>query len=263
MDRCCGDPLGPECIECGRVVCMACDDATDVYDRDGAPHKCHRACAGKAQDGADKASAEAPDFADEGSGPVGFATANDGSGPVGFANARAPMAVQTSVSPVLNMDEFQAIFTTSNDPHKLFTLSFATPPAVVGKLVKPAKKITKKPPKEKTEAKIDRFNPDIIEKTSDNTDALDDDEKKAGMRSRCVWYKNGHRNVQYTSKGYAGWCGQRGVVRARSGLPYERAVQKKIGTTWRYVGYPSHDGCAAKTLMSLPTASVTHIEEID
>ena len=70
MDRCCGDPLGPECIECGRVVCMACDDATDVYDRDGAPHKCHRACAGKAQDGADKASAEAPDFADEGSGPV-------------------------------------------------------------------------------------------------------------------------------------------------------------------------------------------------
>ena len=151
MDRCCGDPLGPECIECGRVVCMACDDATDVYDRDGAPHKCHRACAGKAQDGADKASAEAPDFADEGSGPVGFATANDGSGPVGFANARAPMAVQTSVSPmsvspVLNMDELQAIFTTSKDPHKLFTLSFATPPAVVGKLVKPAKKITKKPP---------------------------------------------------------------------------------------------------------------------
>ena len=186
MNRCCRDPLGPECIECGLVVCMACDDATDVYDRDGAPHKCHRACAGKAQDGADKASAEAPDFADEGSGPVGFATANDGSGPVGFANARAPMAVQTSVSPVLNMDELQAILTTSNDPHKLFTLSFATPPAVVGKLVKPAKTITKKPPKEKTEAKIDRFNPDIIEKASDNTDALDDDEKKAGMRSRCV-----------------------------------------------------------------------------
>ena len=99
MNRCCGDPLGPECIECGRVVCMAYDDATDVYDRDGAPHKCHRACAGKAQDGADKAPAEAPDFADEGSGPVGFATANDGSHPVGFANARAPMAVQTSVSP--------------------------------------------------------------------------------------------------------------------------------------------------------------------
>ena len=64
-----------------------------------------------------------------------------------------PMAVQTSVSPVFNMDELQAIFTTSKDPHKLFTLSFATPPAVVGKLVKPAKTITKKPPKEKTEAK--------------------------------------------------------------------------------------------------------------
>ena len=87
------------------------------------------------------------------------------------------------------MDELQAIFTTSNDPHKLFTLSFVTPPAVVGKLVKPAKTITKKPPKEKTEAKIDRFNPDIVDKASDNTDALDDDERKAGMRSRCVWYK--------------------------------------------------------------------------
>lgn len=50
MNRCCGDPFGPECIECGRVVCMDCDDATDAYDRDGAPHKCHRRCAGKAQD---------------------------------------------------------------------------------------------------------------------------------------------------------------------------------------------------------------------
>ena len=130
------------------------------------------------------------------------------------------MAVQTSVSPVLNMDDLQMVFTTSNNPRHWITFSRVTPAAVVGKLVKPAKTITKKPPKEKTEAKIDRFNPDIIEKASDNTDALDDDEKKAGMRSRCVWYKNGHRNVQYTSKGYAGWCGQRGVVRARSGLPY-------------------------------------------
>ena len=99
---------------------------------------------------------------------------------------------------------------------------------MVGKLVKPAKTITKKLPKEKTEAKIDRFNPDIVDKAKDNTDALDDDERKAGMRSRCVWYKNGHRTVQYTSNGYAGWCGQRGVVRARSGLPYERPVQKKF-----------------------------------
>ena len=123
---------------------------------------------------------------------------------------------------------FKRFFTTSNDPHKLFTLSFATPPAVVGKLVKPAKTITKKPPKEKTEAKIDRFNPDIIDKASDNTDAPDDDEKKAGMRSRCVWYKNGNRTVQYTSKGYAGWCGQRSVARARSGLPYARPIQTKF-----------------------------------
>ena len=126
---------------------MACDDATDVYDRDGAPHKCHRACAGKAQDGADKAPAEAPDFADEGSGPVGFAiandgsgpvgfaTANDGSGPVGFADARVPMAVQTSVSPVLNMDDLQMVFTTSNNPRHWITFSRVTPAAVVGKLV--------------------------------------------------------------------------------------------------------------------------------
>ena len=164
------------------------------------------------------------------------------------------------------MDELQAIFTTSNDPHKLFTLSFVTPPAVVGKLVKPAKKITKKPPKEKTEAKIDRFNPDIIDKTSDNTDALDDDEKKAGMRSRCVWYKNGHRNVQYTSKGYAGWSGQRSVSRARSELPYERPVQKKFkGSNGKSHTTMKND--AANTLMSLPAAHVTpagaHIEEID
>ena len=46
---------------------------------------------------------------------------------------------------------------------------------------------------------MDRFNPDMVDKASDNTDALDDDERKAGMRSRCVWYKNGHRTVQYTS----------------------------------------------------------------
>ena len=76
-------------------------------------------------------------------------------------------------------------------------------------------------------------------------------------------------------------CSQRSVARARSGLPYERPVQKTLGTKWTYAGYPSHDGCAAKTLMSLPAASVTpaaaagvtpaasdtpagtHIEEID
>ena len=94
-----------------------------------------------------------------------------------------PMAVQTSVSPVLNMDDLQMVFTTSNNPHHWITFSRVTPAAVVGKLVKPA---IKKPPKEKTEAKIDRFNPDIVDKASDNTDALDDDEKKAGMHSRCV-----------------------------------------------------------------------------
>ena len=32
------------------MVCMDCDDATDAYDCDGAPHKCHRKCAAKAQD---------------------------------------------------------------------------------------------------------------------------------------------------------------------------------------------------------------------
>ena len=98
---------------------------------------------------------------------------------------------------------------------------------LVGKLVKPAKTITKKPPKEKTEAQIDQFNPEIVDKASDNTHVLDDDEIEAGMRSRCVWYKNGNRTVQYTSKGYAGWCGQRSVARARSGLTYERPVQSK------------------------------------
>ena len=150
---------------------------------------------------------------------------------------------------------FKRFFTTSNDPHKLFTLSFATPPAVVGKLVKPAKTITKKPPKEKTEAKIDRFNPDIIDKASDNTDAPDDDEKKAGMRSRCVWYKNGHRNVQYTSKGYAGWCGQRSVARARCGLPYERPVQKKFKGSNGMNKNLQRRNDAANTLMNLPASS--------
>ena len=135
-----------------------------------------------------------------------------------------PMAVQTSVSPVLSMDDLQVASTPvlSNDPHKWITFSRVTPAAVVGKLVKPAKTITKKPPKEKTEAKIDHFNPEIVEKASNNTRALDDDEIQAGMRSRCVWYKNGNRTVQYTSKGYAGWRGQRSVARARSGLSYQR-----------------------------------------
>ena len=83
------------------------------------------------------------------------------------------------------------------------------------------------------------------------------------MRSRCVWYKNGHRNVQYTSKGYAGWCGQRGVVRARSGLPYERPVKKKFkGSNGMNKNLQSRND-AANTLMSLPATSVTHIEEID
>ena len=143
---------------------------------------------------------------------MGLATANDGGETAGFATARFPMAVQTSVSPVLNMDDLQVGFTTNNDPHKWITFSRVTPAAVVGKLVKPAKTITKKPPKEKTEAKIDHFNPEIVDKTSANTHALDDDERQAGMRSHCVWYKNGNRTVQYTSKGYAGWCGQRSVI---------------------------------------------------
>ena len=34
--------------------------------------------------------------------------------------------------------------------------------------------------------------------------------------------------MQYTSKGYAGWCGQRSVARARSGLPYARHIQTKL-----------------------------------
>ena len=143
------------------------------------------------------------------------------------------------------------------------TFSRVTPPAVVGKLVKPAKT------KEKTEAKMDHFNPEIVDKASDNTHSLDDDERQAGMRSRCVWYKNGHRTVQYTSKGYAGWCGQRSVARARSGLPYERPVEKKFkgsnGKSRKSNTTMKND--AANTLMSLPAASVTpagtHIEEID
>ena len=176
------------------------------------------------------------------------------------------MAVQTSVSPVLNMDDLQVVFTTNNDPHQWITFSRVTPAAVVGKLVKPAKTITKKPPKEKIEATIDHFNPEIVDKASDNTHALDDDEMQAGMRSRCVWYKNGHRTVQYTSKGYAGWCGQRSVARARSGLPYERPVQKKFkGSNGKSHTTMKKD--AANTLMNLPTASVTpagtHIEEVD
>lgn len=49
MRQCCADPFGPECIECGGMVCMDCD-ATDAYDHDGVPHKCHRECVAKAQD---------------------------------------------------------------------------------------------------------------------------------------------------------------------------------------------------------------------
>ena len=135
---------------------------------------------------------------------------------------------------------------------------------VVGKLVKPA---TKKPPKEKTEAQIDHFNPAIIDKAIANTHALDDDERNAGMRSRCVWYKNGNRTVQYTSTGYAGWCGQRSVVRARSGLPYARPVQTKFkgsnGISPKLHTTMKND--AANVLMSLPAATPagTHIDEID
>ena len=159
---------------------------------------------------------------------------------------------------------------------------------MVGKLVKPAKTITKKPPKEKTEAQIDHFNPEIIDKAIANTHALDDDERQAGMRSRCVWYKNGNRTVQYTSKGYAGWCGQRSVARARSGLSYQRPVQTKFkgsnGTSPKRHSTMKND--AANILMSLPetapaaasfpdytpaptsdaagvTPAGTHIEEID
>ena len=141
-------------------------------------------------------------------------------------------------------------------------------------LVKPAKTITKKPPKEKTEAQIDHFNPKIIDKAIANTHALDDDERQAGMRSRCVWYKNGNRTVQYTSIGYAGWCGQRSVARARCGLPYARPVQMKFkgsdGTSLKRHSTMKND--AANTLMSLPATGVapagvtpagTHIEEID
>ena len=74
------------------------------------------------------------------------------------------------------------------------------------------------------------------------------------MRSRCVWYKNGNRTVQYTSTGYAGWCGQRSVSRARSGLPYARPVQTKFkgsnGTSPKRHSTMKND--AANILMSLP-----------
>ena len=45
------------------------------------------------------------------------------------------MAVQTSVSPVLNMDDLQMVFTTSNNPRHWITFSRVTPAAVVGKLL--------------------------------------------------------------------------------------------------------------------------------
>ena len=136
------------------------------------------------------------------------------------------------------------------------------------------RQFTKKSPKEKTEAKIDHFNPEIVDKAIDNTRALDEDEIQAGMRSRCVWYKNGNRTVQYTSIGYAGWCGQRSVSRARSGLPYARPVQTKFkgsnGTSPKR--HSTMKNAAANILMSLPesaraaagvTPAGTHIEEID
>ena len=86
------------------------------------------------------------------------------------------------------------------------------------------------------------------------------------MRSRCVQYKNGHRTVQYTSKGYAGWCGQRSVARARSGLPYQRPVQVKFkgsnGKSPKRHSTMKND--AANTLMNLQATGVTpagtHIE---
>ena len=54
------------------------------------------------------------------------------------------MAVQTSVSPVLNMDDLQVVFTTNNDPHKWITFSRFTPAAVVGKLVKTSKSLPRR-----------------------------------------------------------------------------------------------------------------------
>ena len=97
------------------------------------------------------------------------------------------------------------------------------------------------------------------------------------MRSRCVWYKNGNRTVQYTSKGYAGWCGQRSVARARSGLSYQRpVVQTKFkgsnGTSPKRHSTMKND--AANILMSLPETAPAaapaaaagvnyHIEEMD
>ena len=41
-----------------------------------------------------------------------------------------PMAVQTSVSSVLSMDDLQVVFTTNNDPHQWITFSRVTPAAV-------------------------------------------------------------------------------------------------------------------------------------
>ena len=65
------------------------------------------------------------------------------------------------------------------------------------------------------------------------------------------------RNVQYTSKGYAGWCGQRSVARARCGLPYARPVQKKFkGSNGMNKNLQSRND-AANTLMSLPATGVT------
>ena len=46
----CDACYGPSCFECGLLVCMDCDDASDAYDGEGTPHKCHRACVGAAQD---------------------------------------------------------------------------------------------------------------------------------------------------------------------------------------------------------------------
>ena len=54
----CVHPFGPECIFCKHVVCMDCDDVTDVYDINSTVHKCHLKCADKAQDMLDQATIE-------------------------------------------------------------------------------------------------------------------------------------------------------------------------------------------------------------
>lgn len=117
--------------------------------------------------------------------------------------------------------EFPLIWRTMEPNITPFTTAL---PVVIGKPLKPTQNLKKE---KKSEAKIDNFNTETIQEATDNTDSLDDDEKNIGMRSRRIIYKNGNRAVQYTSKGYAGWCAQRSIVRARSGLPYERVKAHK------------------------------------